>query len=135
MDTQQPTRILIVEDEIITAKAIEKSLKDLGYEVVDIVSTGEDAFDKAASMRPDLVLMDIKLKGLSDGVTTTQRIQTYFGIPVVYLTAHSDNETVRRVMHSQPYGYIVKPFDEEELRDTIERALQQHKMKLKKKRK
>jgi CheY-like chemotaxis protein len=133
MDTQQPTRILIVEDEIITAKAIEKSLKDLGYEVVDIVSTGEDAFDKAAAMHPDLVLMDIKLKGLADGVTTTQRIQTYFGIPVVYLTAHSDDETVRRVLHSQPYGYVVKPFSENELQDAIERALQQHKTRRKRK--
>jgi DNA-binding NarL/FixJ family response regulator len=131
MDTQQPTRILIVEDEIITAKAIEKSLQELGYEVIGIASTGEDAFDKAASMRPNLVLMDIKLKGLADGVTTTQRIQIYFGIPVVYLTAHSDDETVRRVMHSQPYGYLVKPFNEKELQDAIERALRQHKMKRK----
>lgn len=131
MNTEQPTRILIVEDEIITAKAIKKSLSSLGYEVVDIVSTGEDAFEKVAAILPDLVLMDIKLKGTVDGVTTAQRIQTYFGVPVIYLTAHSDDETVKRVMHTQPYGYIVKPFGEKELKGAIEWALHQHELKKK----
>jgi DNA-binding NarL/FixJ family response regulator len=131
MNPKQPIKILIVEDEIITATAIKRSLQEAGYEVVDIVSSGEEAFDKVANVRPDLVLMDIKLKGPVDGVTTTQRIQTYFGIPVIYLTAHSDNETVKRVVHSQPYGYLVKPFNEEELQEVIERALQQHKLKKK----
>jgi CheY-like chemotaxis protein len=129
METGRPIKILVVEDEAITAKALEHSLKDVGYDVVGIASSGEEAIRQAARTQPDLVLMDIMLRGLIDGVSATQRIQTRFDIPVIYLTALSDNETVKRVMHSNPYGYIVKPFTEEEVYEAIEKALGQHKLK------
>lgn len=131
MTIQQGTKILVVEDESITAKAIEKSLKDTGYNVVGLASSGGEAIEKTACMKPDLVLMDIKLKGPTDGVLLTQHIQTHFDIPVVYLTALSDDDTLKRIIHSQPYGYIVKPFNEQELHDAIQRALHLHKMKRK----
>ncbi len=129
MKTGQPIRILIVEDEKITAKALEHSLTDAGYRVTDIVPSGEEAIRRATSQRPDLVLMDIRLKGMLDGVSAAQRIQAHLDIPVIYLTAYSDPETFARAIHSNPYGYIVKPFVDAELYDTIEQALQRHKLK------
>jgi DNA-binding NarL/FixJ family response regulator len=129
MDSKGPTRILVVEDEIIIAKAIKTSLKNLGYDVIGSTSSGREAIEKAIQSRPDLVLMDIKLKGFVDGVLATQRIQTHLDIPVVYLTAHSDEETLKRVLHSKPYGYITKPFIEDKLHAAIEKALNIHKEK------
>ena len=129
METKQSIKILVVEDENITAKALEYSLKDAGYTVVDVVSSGEEAISRAASQQPDLVLMDIRLKGMIDGVSAAQRIQARLDIPVVFLTAFSDPETLKRVMHSSPYGYVVKPFVEEELYDIIEQALRRHNLK------
>jgi CheY-like chemotaxis protein len=128
MDRQQLTKVLIVEDEIISAMDIEQSLKDLGYEMVESASSGQVAIEKAAYMAPDLVLMDIKLSGSMDGVEAAKRIQARFDIPVIYLTAHSDNETLQRAKLSEPYGYILKPFTEQELRIAIEMALYRHKM-------
>jgi CheY-like chemotaxis protein len=127
MDTGQPIKILVVEDESITARALEYSLKDAGYDVVATVSSGEEAISRAASKQPDLVMMDIGLKGMIDGISAAQRIQAQY--PVIYLTAYSDPETLKRVMYSNPYGYIVKPFVEEELYDAIEKALRRHKLK------
>jgi CheY-like chemotaxis protein len=132
METKQSAKILIVEDENITAKALEYSLKDAGYHVVGVVSSGEEAIRRSASMQPDLVLMDIRLKGIIDGVSAAQRIQASLDIPVIYLTAHSDTETLKRAMHSNPYGYIVKPFVEKELYDAVEQALYRHGLKQKK---
>jgi DNA-binding NarL/FixJ family response regulator len=117
------TRVLIVEDEFITAKAIAASLSDAGYDVVGTASSGEDAVEKAAQLRPHLVLMDIRLDGPMDGVMAAQRIQALSGIPVVFLTAYSDVETMKRVLYAKPYGYVVKPYAEEELCDAIEQAL------------
>jgi CheY-like chemotaxis protein len=124
-----PTRILIVEDEVITATAIKQSLKKLGYEVAGIAVSAEEAVNKASATRPNLVLMDIRLKGAVDGISTAQRIQALLDIPVVYLTAHSDPGTLKRVLHSKAYGYITKPFAEEHLRDAIQQALQLHRVK------
>jgi CheY-like chemotaxis protein len=129
MDTGQPIKILIVEDEHITARALEYSLKDAGYDIVATVSSGEEAIRRVASRQPDLVMMDIGLKGMIDGISAAQRIQAQYDIPVIYLTAYSDPETLKRVMYSNPYGYIVKPFVEEELYDAIEKALRRHKLK------
>lgn len=126
MNTKQSTKILIVEDEFVTSKHIGQTLSNLGYDVVGVATYGEQAIDKAAHLQPDLVLMDIQLKGPVDGVTVAQQIQTHYGIPVVYLTAHSDEITIQRVLHSNPYGYIVKPFQVDDLRDTIENALNRH---------
>lgn len=121
-------KIFIVEDEAITVKALEKSLISLGYNVVGNASSGEVAMTKIAETRPDLVLMDIRLSGVMDGISTAQRVRARFDIPVIYLTALSDEETLKRVLHSKPYGYIVKPFDEQSLHIAVERALHQHAM-------
>ncbi len=129
MDAKPLVKVLIVEDEIITAKAIEVSLKKMGYCVVGIASYGKVALAAAVSKHPDVVLMDIKLKGPEDGISVAQRIQTFLDIPVIYLTAHSDEQTVKRVIHSKAYGYVVKPVREEELHDAIQKALNWHQEK------
>lgn len=129
MDINQPIKVLIVEDEVITATAIKQILQDAGYEVVGTISSGEEAIEEAANTHPDLVLMDVKLKGPLDGVRAAQQIQTYLGVPVIYLTAHSDNDTVKRVVQSQPYGYLLKPFNDKELLQGIERALHLYRVK------
>ncbi len=126
METGHRTKILIVEDEGITAAALVESLVDMGYQVAGVVSTGWDAVQKSTDLKPDLVLMDIKLKGALDGVAAAQRIQAQLDIPVVYLTAYSDDETLKRVVHSRAYGYVVKPFEPNRLQDAIAQALHQH---------
>jgi two-component system, response regulator PdtaR len=119
-------KILVVEDEFIIAKALQVSLNALGYDVIARVSTGEEALAVAVQKQPDLVLMDIKLKGALDGVQAAQRIQTVLHIPVVYLTAHSDPATLQRVVYSHPYGFLTKPFTEEGLKQTIGQAIARH---------
>lgn len=116
-------RILIVEDERIIADDIRASLIALDYEVPDIASSGEEAIKKAVEIRPDLVLMDIILKGNIDGIKAATHIRSNYNIPVVYLTSHSDEATFRRAKESGPFGYILKPFDERDLRTTIEMAI------------
>ena len=123
MSTEPKTRILIVEDEIITATALEKSLRNLGYDVVGIISSGEAAIRQAAEKVPDLILMDVRLQGAMNGISAAQEIQANYQIPVVYLTAHSDEETVERIMASQPYGCLFKQFEKEDLRNAVEAAL------------
>ncbi len=115
-------RILIVEDEKIISEDIRSSLVSLGYEVADIASSGEEAIKKAVDLRPNLVLMDIILKGQVDGIKAAAHIRSNYGIPVVYLTSHSDEPTLRRARESGPFGYILKPFDVRDLRTTIEMA-------------
>ncbi len=121
-------RILIVEDEGIIAKDIERALQKLAYHVVGIVSTGEEALLQAADERPDLVLMDIMLKGEIDGIETAQRIRQQFGVPVVYLTAFGDPKTLQRATATAPFGYVLKPFEDRELYAAVESALYRHQM-------
>jgi signal transduction histidine kinase/CheY-like chemotaxis protein len=121
-------RILIVEDERIVARDLEDGLKALGYAVSGVASSGEDGVLQAAETRPDLVLMDIRLRGEVDGVEAAGQIRTQFGIPVVYLTAYADDETFERAKVTAPFGYILKPFETRELRITIEMALHQHEL-------
>lgn len=121
-----PAKILVVEDEYIIASALQESLTAMGYEVIEVVATGEQAVEVAARLRPDVVLMDIQLKGSMDGIQAAQRIQNRLGIPVVYLTAHSDPDTLKRVVHSRSYGYLTKPITEEELKEAIDKALSRH---------
>jgi PAS domain S-box-containing protein len=121
-------QILVVEDEVIVAKDIQITLKNLGYAVSAVVSSGEDAIKKAAATHPDLVLMDIVLEGAIDGLEAAENIRNNFDIPVVYLTAYSDEKTLHRAKITEPYGYILKPFQERELHTTIEMALYKHKM-------
>ena len=121
-------RILIVEDEGILALDVQQRLTSLGYPVPDIASTGEEAVQKAEEGRPDLILMDIMLPGKIDGVTAAERIHARFDIPVIYITAYADEDTLRRAKITEPYGYIVKPFKERELHITIDMALYKSKM-------
>jgi signal transduction histidine kinase len=119
-------RILIVEDERITSDHLRRLLKRRGYEVAGIASNGNQALDQMKNDHPDLMLVDIGLPGIYDGVQIAQRARQEYGIPVVFLTAFSDADTIRRARESEPYGFIVKPFVDEELHATIEIALQQH---------
>jgi two-component system cell cycle sensor histidine kinase/response regulator CckA len=125
------SRILVVEDEGIIAKDIQSTLNRSGYSVIAIASSGEEAIKKAMETHPDLVLMDIVLEGDMDGVTAAEHIRDHFDIPVVYLTAYSDDTTLQRAKITEPYGYILKPFQERELYTTIEMALYKHKMEKK----
>lgn len=114
---------MVVEDESITAKDIESSLKRLGYRVPHVAHSGEEALEKAASVRPDLVLMDVRLKGKLDGIQTAEQLRRRFGIPVTYLTAYADDATLARAQAAAPFGYLLKPFNERELHATIQMAL------------
>jgi len=121
-------RILIVEDEKIVSEDIKDSLKNLGYDVAAVASSADEAMEKAAETRPDLVLIDIMLKGEMNGIGAAEQIRTRFDIPVVYLTAYADEKTLSRAKLTEPYGYILKPFEERELHTTIEIALYKHRM-------
>ncbi|WP_309229734.1 hybrid sensor histidine kinase/response regulator [Oscillatoria sp. FACHB-1407] len=119
-------KILIVEDEVIVAKIIANQLKQLGYTVTDTVSSGAVAIAKAIETSPDLILMDIVLKGDIDGITTATRIREQIDIPIIYLTAYADDQTLQRAKMSQPFGYIIKPFTANDLRVAIEIGLFKH---------
>ena len=116
-------RILIVEDEGIVAANLEDLLKRLGYTVAGKAATGRQAIEETARLRPDLVLMDIILKGQMDGVEAAREITKNYDVPVVYLTAHADDLTRQRAQLTGPFGYVVKPFDERELHVGVEIAL------------
>ncbi|GEM_PF-628439 len=123
--------IMVVEDERITALDLKRRLESFGYHVPPIASTGAEAILRAAETRPDLILMDIMLKGPIDGITAAQQIRLTCDIPTVFLTAYSDEATIERAKETQPLGYLLKPFEEGSLRSTIEialnnRALQRH---------
>ncbi len=128
MNSEQLTRILIAEDDIIVAREIESRLKSLGYPVPVIASSGQEAIQKVAATQPHLVLIDIRLKGEMDGVETAAQIQLCFDIPVVYLTPEANEETLQRARITEPFGYVLKPFPSRELHTTIEMALYQHKL-------
>ncbi|MBU0487290.1 MAG: response regulator [Bacteroidetes bacterium] len=119
-------KILIVEDENIVARDIQASLKKLGYNVPVIVAAGEKALQEIEENKPDLVLMDIVLKGDVDGVEAAVQIREKYSIPVVFLTANADDKTIDKAKVAEPYGYIIKPFREKELQTTIEMALYKH---------
>jgi len=116
-------KILIVEDENIIALDIQYILENLGYSVSDVVSSGEESIEKASKIRPDLILMDIKLKGNIDGITAAEQIYNRFQIPVIYLTAYGNEGVMKRAKKVRHFGYINKPFEERELQTVIEGAL------------
>ncbi len=119
-------RILIVEDERVVARSLQHTLRNLGYDVSGVVSSGENAIRRSEETAPDLVLMDIVLKGNLDGIETAKQIYSRFNIPVVYLTAHADESTLQRAKITEPFGYIIKPFEIRALRSAIEIALYKH---------
>ena len=123
-------RILIVEDEAIVAADIEQRLEALGYDVCGIADTCGGAISDTHALQPDLVLMDIHLIGDRDGVYAATQIRESCGIPVVFLTAHADDDTLTRLREAAPFGFILKPFAERELKATIEVAFYRHEAEL-----
>ncbi len=121
------TKILVVEDSWIVAEDIKKSLLTLGYTVSAVVSSGKEALRQTEKTRPDLVLMDIVLEGETSGIETAEQIRLRFDVPVVYLTAYSDEATLEKAKVTEPFGYLLKPFTDSELHSTIEMALYKHK--------
>ena len=116
-------KILVVEDEGVVMLNIKKTLEKLGYCVVGMAASGEAAIGQATELRPDLVLMDIILNGSVDGIDAAEKIRALFHIPIIYLTAHTDEATLQRAKLTGPHGYIVKPFRERDLAISIEFAL------------
>ena len=124
-------QIMVVEDESIVAEDMKAMLEGFGYAVPAVAFSGEDAVKKACDMHPDLVLMDIVLKGQMSGVEAVEHIRAHCNIPVVYVTAYADENTVRRAKVTEPFGYLLKPFDAKELQTAIEIALYKHQMEKK----
>ena len=123
-------KILLVEDDRITSRLIQKYIVDIGYSVAGAVSSGEEASELIESMEPDLVLMDINLEGKLDGIESAKSINSRFSLPFVYITSSSDYSTIERAKEGNAYGYIIKPFDKRDLRATIEMALLRHEMEM-----
>ncbi|MCP4399435.1 MAG: response regulator [bacterium] len=120
------TRVLVVEDERLVAKNIHRQLQQMGYDVPSTVASGKEAIESAVKMRPDVILMDISLQGKMDGVEAAERIRERLDVPVIYLTAYADEPLLQRAKLTTPFGYILKPFQGTELRNTIEIALYNH---------
>ena len=122
----EKAKILIVEDEGTIAKCLKLILSRVGYRIVDIVASGEEAIDIAVQTRPDLVLMDIKLRGEIDGITAFEQIRKSADIPVVFVSAYADKAFIDRAMLLNPSGYVVKPFKYATLLQAVETALGGH---------
>jgi two-component sensor histidine kinase/AmiR/NasT family two-component response regulator len=127
----QKNRVLVVEDDEIVTIRIRNKLEEWGYEVVDIVNTGADAVESALLTRPDLILMDIVIKGDMDGIDAANKINKYFRVPVIYLTAFEDEDTIRRAKATIPDAYILKPFADKKLKMALDIALCRHEMQVK----
>ncbi len=119
---------MVTEDERIIAMDIQHSLEDFGYEVTAMASTGEDAIGLAEETTPALILMDIVLRGEMSGIEAADAIYTRFNIPVIYLSAYVDDVKLERAKLTRPFGYLVKPFKEKELKTAIETALYRHQL-------
>lgn len=124
-------QILVVEDEAITAMDIQRRLKSLGYQVPVIVCSGEEAIEKAKENKPDLVLMDINLYGGMNGIEAASKIHSFSDIPIIYLTAYSDNETLQRAKITEPFAYMIKPFKDRDLQLNLEIAFYKYAMEKK----
>ena len=121
-------RILIVEDEKIIAEDIKSTLLKFNYEIPEIVASGEIAIKKAEELKPDLILMDIMIEGNINGIEAAKQVYQEFEIPIVFLTAYSDEKILEQAAESSPFGYLIKPFEDRELRATIEMAFYKSKM-------
>jgi CheY-like chemotaxis protein len=126
--TDVPSRILVVEDEAIVAADIQDRLEALGYTVAGWATTGADALDLARSASPDLILMDIMLKGPMNGIQAAHLVRIELSLPVIFLTANSDEAVLEQAKISEPFAYLLKPFEERQLRTNIEMALYKSRM-------
>lgn len=124
-------RVLIVEDESIVGIDLKQTLIKLNYQVLDVVRTGEDAIKKAIENKPDVILMDIMLGGRITGIEAVKRIKEDIDVPVIYLTAYADDKTIQSAKLTDPFGYLLKPFDERSLHSSIEMALYKHETNMK----
>lgn len=115
-------RILIVEDEALIAMDLRLTVESLGFRALGTAFSGEESLRKVESLRPDVVLMDIRLKGEMDGVTAADEIYSRFGVPVIYLSAYTDDQTLLRTRHPGSYGCLPKPFEPSDLRNAIARS-------------
>jgi PAS domain S-box-containing protein len=127
----EKARIMVVEDEAVISLEIQDRLTKMGHSICGTAASGEEAVSVAAANRPDLILMDVQLRGDVDGVETAQQIRNQVEIPVIYLTAFADDRTVERARLTEPFGYLIKPFSEKELYAAIETALYKHAMEAK----
>lgn len=125
-----PTSILIVEDEGIVAQDLMEALTRLGYRICGVASEGAQAVAMALQMQPELVVMDVSLRGDIDGIQAARMMQEHAYVPVIFLTGHRDSETLRRAVLTGPLGYLIKPFHEDELRCAIEVAIHKHRAEL-----
>ncbi len=128
------TRIMIVEDEWAVSEEIRMVLQSMEYEVTSMASSGEEAIQNAEKDKPDLVLMDIVLEGEMDGIVAANEIRSRFNIPIVFLTAYTDDKILERASITGPFGYIVKPFVNEDLKISIEIAIYKYRMEKERKR-
>src|SRR5918994_1649620 len=122
------TSIMVVEDEQIVAKNIEESLRLMGYDVLGTHATSADCLRQASERRPDLVLMDVQLEGEMDGIQTAKLLRNRYDLPVVFLTAYGDDDTLSRASEAEAYGYILKPFRASDLRAGVETAVSKHRL-------
>ena len=125
---EHKAKILVVEDESIVAFDLKRMLLNLNYDVLDIVTSGEKAIKKAVEEKPDLIIMDVMLNGPITGIEAVARIKGVMNVPIIYLTAYADTETLKSAKLTEPYGYILKPFEEKVLMSTIEMAIYKNKM-------
>ena len=119
-------KILVVEDDAVFAKSIQRQLKHLGYQTATVAETGEEAVSMAAQTTPDLILMDIRLKGLMDGIEAAEEIRRIHDVPIIFTTSNDDVDTFQRAQTTDPVGYLLKPFDEAHLHIAIEFACYKH---------
>jgi CheY-like chemotaxis protein len=117
------TRVMVVEDEAVVALHLRQELTKLGYTVAGVATNSEQALKMVDEVFPDVILMDIHIQGELDGIETANRIPRYLHIPVIYLTAYSEDTTLKRAGDTHPYGYLIKPFLDRELHATIKMAL------------
>jgi PAS domain S-box-containing protein len=125
----QEKSILIVEDEGVVALSIKAGLTKMGYTVVGIAVSGNEAIALAMEKKPDVILMDIHIKGDIDGIQTTEKINAIMDVPVIFLTAYADDETVKRAIKTGSHSYLVKPYNPRELYSNIEFAIYKHRLK------
>jgi len=116
-------KIMIVEDEAVIAFRLQQCLTSMGFDIVGVAYSGEEAVEKAINLRPDLILTDIMIQGKPDGIQVAEIVKLALDIPVIFLTAYSEDKIIERTKQAEPYGYIVKPFQNRELKVAIENAL------------
>lgn len=129
MTGMQQKKILIVEDEGVVALSIKAVLNKMGYTVTGMAYTGKEAISLAAETKPDVILMDIHIKGDMDGIQATEKINEFSDIPVIFLTAYADDETVKRALKTRSHSYLVKPYNPRELYSNIELAIYKHRLR------